>query len=53
MLKDEPARKKTRLAEQRALVGTQERREKGQTTQEDYNDVMRLRREKLEGPKPH
>ncbi|KAK4812034.1 hypothetical protein QYF61_026172 [Mycteria americana] len=51
--KDKPAGKKTGLAEQRALAGTQEKRrvydlwKKGQATQEDYKDAMRLYREKI------
>ncbi|KAK4828709.1 LOW QUALITY PROTEIN: hypothetical protein QYF61_000547 [Mycteria americana] len=54
VLKDKPAGKKTGLAEQRALAGTQgEKRrvydlwKKGQATQEDYKDVVRLCREKM------
>ncbi|KAK4818656.1 hypothetical protein QYF61_017264 [Mycteria americana] len=55
VLKDELVGKKTSLAEQRALAGTQEKKrvydlwKKGQATQEDYKDVVR----KLEGPKPN
>ena len=53
MPKDELAGKKTILAEQRALAGTQEKKEslrpseEGQATQEDYKDVVRLCREKI------
>ena len=53
MPKDEPVGK-TGLAEQRALAGTQEKEKgvydlwkKGQATQEDYKDVVRLCREKM------
>ncbi|KAK4826796.1 hypothetical protein QYF61_011604, partial [Mycteria americana] len=51
--KDEPAGKKTGLAEQKALAGIQEKGrvydlwKKGQATQEDYKDVVRLCREKI------
>ncbi|GAB0180778.1 hypothetical protein GRJ2_000543100 [Grus japonensis] len=51
--KDKPAGKKTGLAEQRALAGTRKKRrvydlwKKGQATQEDYKDVLRLCREKI------
>ncbi|KAK4826807.1 hypothetical protein QYF61_011615 [Mycteria americana] len=50
---DEPAGKKTGLAEQKALAGPQEKGrvydlwKKGQATQEDYKDVVRLCREKI------
>jgi len=53
VLKDELVGKKTGLAEQRALAGTQAKKrfydlwKKGQATQEDYKDVMKLHREKI------
>jgi len=52
-MKDKPEGKKTNLAEQRALVGTQEKRrvyvlwKKGQATQEDYKDIVKLCREEV------
>jgi len=52
--KDELAGKKTILAEQRSLSGTQENRhlwKKGQATQADYKDVVRLCREKMTSAK--
>ncbi|KAK4830258.1 hypothetical protein QYF61_009351 [Mycteria americana] len=51
--KDELPGKKPSLAEQRALAGTQGKKrvydlwKKGQATQEDYKDVVRLCREKI------
>ncbi|GAB0204739.1 hypothetical protein GRJ2_002939500 [Grus japonensis] len=58
--KDEPVGKKTGLAEQRALAGTQEKNgrvqgpwKKEQATQEDYKDVVRLCTEKISWPKPN
>ncbi|KAK4805322.1 hypothetical protein QYF61_018185 [Mycteria americana] len=53
MPKDEPAGKKSGLAEQRALAGTQEKKrvydlwKKGRASQEDYKDVVRLCRDKI------
>ncbi|GAB0184205.1 mitochondrial enolase superfamily member 1 [Grus japonensis] len=53
MPKDRLAGKKTSLAEQRALAGTQGKNpaydlgKKGQATQEDYKDVVRLCREQI------
>ena len=53
MLKDELVGKKTRLAKKRALAKLREKRrvydlwKKGQATQEDYKDVVRLYREKI------
>ena len=53
MLKDKLVGKKTSLAEQRALAGTQGKKrvydlwKKGQATQEDYKDVVRLCRENI------
>ncbi|KAK4815488.1 LOW QUALITY PROTEIN: hypothetical protein QYF61_003024 [Mycteria americana] len=56
--KDEPAGKKTSLAEQRTLAGIQGKTKrvydlwkKGQATQKDYKDVVRLCREKIKRPK--
>jgi len=51
--KDEPPGKTISLAEQRTLSRTQEKRrvyvlwKKGQATQEDYKNIMRLCREKI------
>ncbi|KAK4816829.1 hypothetical protein QYF61_023893 [Mycteria americana] len=52
LLKDKLAGKKTGLAEERVLVGIQEKRvydvwKKGQATWEDYKDVVGLCREKI------
>lgn len=52
MLKDEPVRKKISLAEQGAFAATQGKNgiydlwEKGQATQEEYKDVLRICSEK-------
>lgn len=47
MLKDEPAGKKTGLAEQGAFAGVQGRNKKRLKTQEEYKDVVKLCRKKI------